>query len=217
MKLVAVADIHGSLDRVERILRKEPDADVIVLAGDVTTRGTPAQVESAVNALRQDGRALVAVAGNMDPVHCEENLRALGVSINASAIAVGEAGFFGVSASPFTPFHTPYELSEEEIARRAEDGWKALPQVRWKVFVPHSPPINTSIDRTFAGLHVGSTAVRSFVERRSPDILICGHIHEARGTDAIGNTLLVNCGPAGHGSYALITLAEKIAVELKQL
>jgi uncharacterized protein len=215
MKLVAVADIHGAHDRLDEILSREGGADVIIVAGDVTTKGTPLQVEEAVAALRKHGATIVAVAGNMDPRHCEENLRNLGVSINASAITVGDAGFFGVSASPVTPFHTPYEIPEDEIARRAEEGWRSLPPVRWKVFVPHSPPKGTEIDRTFTGLHAGSTAVRLFVERNAPDLLICGHIHEARGVDRLGNTTLVNCGPAGHGHYAVITLGDEITVDLR--
>lgn len=53
----------------------------------------------------------------------------------------------------------------------------------------HAPPYRTCLDR--AGLdgvridhvpvdvHVGSIAVRRFIERRAPAVVLCGHVHEA--------------------------------------
>jgi hypothetical protein len=65
------------------------------------------------------------------------------------------------------------------------------------------------------GKHVGSTAVRKFIEERQPDIAICGHIHEARGQDVIGKTKIVNCGTAAKGYYAVVEIAETITVANK--
>jgi hypothetical protein len=131
-------------------------------------------------------------------------------------VVIGEVGLCGVSSCPPTPFRTPYEISEEEILRRAESGWEAVRSARWKVFVPHAPPARTSLDRTWSGLHVGSRAVREFIERRAPDLVICGHIHEARGTERLGQTLIVNCGAAGQGCYALADIGEAVSAELKE-
>ena len=151
----------------------------------------------------------------MDPPNLEETFDRLKVSINGKAAIVGEAGFFGVSASPFSPLHTPYEISEEEIRRRAEEGWKRVQGARWKIFIPHAPPFDTKLDKIFAGAHVGSTAVRAFIDHYQPDVVVCGHIHEARGKDSIGKTQIVNCGPAGKGYYAVIELGDTISVENK--
>jgi hypothetical protein len=217
MRIIALADIHGSHDTVQEILRHEGPFDAVVIAGDVTTKGTAQELESAILAVRQHGQPVVAVAGNMDPPRLEQSLEALGVSLNGRGVVIGDAGFFGVSACPVTPFHTPYELDEEEIARRAEAGWAQVASARWKIFVPHTPPSMTKLDRTFAGIHVGSTAVREFIERNHPDVVVCGHIHEARGVDAIAGTQMVNCGPAGRGSYAVITVDGTVQVECRQL
>jgi hypothetical protein len=84
---------------------------------------------------------------------------------------------------------------------------------RWKVFVPHAPPRGTRLDRTFSGVHAGSTAVRDFITAHSPDVVISGHIHEARGTDTMGATRIVNCGQAGKGEYAVVTLGEEVLIE----
>jgi hypothetical protein len=215
MRIIALSDIHGAHARAEDILRREGTFDVIVIAGDLTTRGTSVEAESAIASLSSYGQPIIAVAGNMDPPALDETLRRLGVGIDSTGIIVGETGFFGVSASPFTPFNTPYELSEEEIMRRAEEGWKMVVKARWRVFVPHAPPRGSKLDRSFTGMHVGSTAVREFVERNEPDVVICGHIHEARGTDTIGKSRMVNCGPAGKGQYAVVTLSERIMIETK--
>ncbi len=217
VKIVAVADIHGSYEAVETILDSEKPFDVVVIAGDVTTKGTPAELDSALRAVQSRGRPVVAVAGNMDPPPLEQCLLNLGVSINGKGIVIGEVGFFGVSACPVTPFRTPYEIDEEEIARRADAGWADVASARWKIFVPHAPPRKTRLDRTFMGMHVGSTAVRRFIERNCPHIVVCGHIHEARGVDSIGETKMVNCGPASKGSYAVLTIDGTHRVECRQL
>ena len=126
-----------------------------------------------------------------------------------------DIGLFGVSASPFTPLHTPYEVSEDEIALRVHTGWKDIQAARTTVFVPHAPPHNTSVDTLRSGDHVGSKAVRTFIEHYHPTVVICGHIHEARGVDTIGTTKIVNCGLAMNGQYAIITLGHEVQIELK--
>jgi len=200
---------------VEKVLRQEVAFDLVVIGGDLTTHGTSSEACGAVKRFQRFGRPLLVVAGNMDPPEADNAFAALGVSINGRGIVIGEAGFFGVSASPFTPFQTPYEISEEEIRKRAEAGWAEVSDARWKIFVPHAPPAHTALDRTFFGNHVGSTAVREFIEKRTPDLVVCGHIHEARGMDRIGDTVMVNCGQAGKGYYAVVTLADQITVETR--
>jgi uncharacterized protein len=217
MRIIAFSDIHGAHTAVLAALEKESTVDVIVLAGDLTTRGSPALAASALEAIQAYGKPVVAVAGNMDPPGLEETFERLGVSVNSRGVTIGDAGFFGVSASPFSPLHTPYEISEDEILRRAEAGWQTVADARWKIFVPHAPPRNTALDRIWGGKHVGSVAVGEFIERRAPDIVICGHIHESRGTDALGKSRVVNCGEAARGYYAVVTLGEMPLVECRAL
>lgn len=215
MRIIAFTDIHGTYKKVHEILSGESSFDVIILGGDLTTFGSPAEAEDAIKLFQTHGKPVLVVAGNMDPPNLEDTFDKLKVSVNAKGVLVGDAGFFGVSASPFSPLHTPYEISEDEITKRAEQGWSDVQAARWKIFVPHAPPSNTRLDKIFTGAHVGSTAVREFIENHQPDIAVCGHIHEARGRDAIGKTQIVNCGPAGKGYYAVIELGETIKVENK--
>ncbi len=215
LKLLAFTDIHGSYERVDRIISSERGVNGIIIGGDLTTYGTPEEGEKAIQLFSNSGVPVFAVAGNLDSPAFDTTHEELGVSINAKGRLLGEIGIFGVSASPFTPMHTPYEISEEEIARRAELGWKDVRSARWKIFVPHAPPRNTKLDRITLGTHVGSTAVRTFIEEHRPDVVVCGHIHESRGIDTIGKTKIVNCGPAGKGYYAVINIDNETTVEVR--
>ncbi len=215
LKLLAFTDIHGSYERVDRIISSEQGTNGIIIGGDLTTYGAPEEGEQAIRLFQNSGLPVFAVAGNLDSPDFDRKHEDLGVSINAKGRLLGEVGLFGVSASPFTPMHTPYEIAEDEIARRAEQGWKDVCEARWKIFVPHAPPRNTKLDRITLGAHVGSTAVRTFIEEHQPDVVVCGHIHEARGTDIIGKTKIVNCGPAGKGYFAIINFGAKITVEVR--
>jgi Icc-related predicted phosphoesterase len=64
------------------------------------------------------------------------------------------------------------------------------------------------VDLVHSGFHVGSTAVRDFIEEAQPDLVICGHIHESRGKDKIENSVVINCGAAKEGNYALVEISE---------
>ncbi|HUI09224.1 MAG TPA: metallophosphoesterase [Bacteroidota bacterium] len=217
MRVLAFSDLHGSIDLVERVLVLERSFDLVVLAGDITTAGTTSEITKAIERVGVFRKPVVAVAGNMDPLPLERALERLGVSIDSRGAVFGDAGFFGVSAAPESPMRTPNEISEREIMDRAEAGWKAVAAARWKIFVPHASPRDTLLDLTHSGEHAGSTAVRDFILRRKPDAVICGHIHEARGIDTINGVPAVNCGPAGKGYYALVTIGETITMENRSL
>jgi Icc-related predicted phosphoesterase len=137
------------------------------------------------------------------------------VSINGRSKVIDDVGFFGVSGGPISPLNTPYEIPEEEIARRAHAGFAGVKKCRRRIFVPHMPPFGTKVDIIHSGIHVGSSAIRDFIEDHKPDLVICGHIHEARGRDMIDETIIVNCGPASHGRYVLIDVGATIDVVLK--
>jgi Icc-related predicted phosphoesterase len=215
MIILAFTDVHGAHQKVRDIVVREPKADAVIIGGDLTTFGTVDAAQEGLASIQSGGKPVFAVAGNMDSPEIDGSLEKASVSVNAKGIIFKEAGIFGVSGSPLTPMHTPYEISEEEIARRAERGWKDVAAARWKIFVPHAPPRDTKLDRVLIGKHVGSTAVRAFIEQHQPDVVVCGHIHEARGIDAIGKTQIVNCGQAGKGYYAVINLGETISVEVR--
>ena len=83
---------------------------------------------------------------------------------------------------------------EEDLRRlpAAED-------LRKKIYVMHSPPWGTHLDRIQGGHSVGSRSIRKFIEAFQPLLTLHGHIHEAPRLsgdykDRIGKTLCVNPG-----------------------
>lgn len=79
------------------------------------------------------------------------------------------------------------------------------------IYLFHSPPYNTPLDQIapqgrfdFVNLpdHIGSTAIRRFIEREQPYLALCGHCHEAVVLGDyridIGNTRCVNPGSQTH-------------------
>ena len=67
------------------------------------------------------------------------------------------------------------------------------------------------LDRIHSGAHVGSRAVRRFIERSGAMVCLTGHIHESNGIETIGETLVVNPGAGGHGRYAVIEIQGRSA------
>jgi Icc-related predicted phosphoesterase len=153
MRLIALSDIHGAYNKVDEILAQESSFDALIIAGDLTTVGSPEEAARAIRQFLRHGKPLFVVAGNMDVPEVETTFSTLGVSVNARGVVHEGVGIFGVSASPFTPMHTPYEISEDEIMTRAEAGWKDVASAQRKLFVPHAPPRETKVDRILLGKH----------------------------------------------------------------
>jgi Icc-related predicted phosphoesterase len=83
---------------------------------------------------------------------------------------------------------------EEEIAPLAKDQKKGV-----SILVTHCPPYGSNLDKMMLGKHVGSVAVREFIEATQPAISLHGHIHESplmTGSyrDQLGATVSVNPG-----------------------
>jgi Icc-related predicted phosphoesterase len=214
MRIAYLVDVHGRFEAVPHALAEIGAVDVLIVGGDITTGGTPEDAARAIESWRPLVPQLLAVAGNMDSAAIDARLAELGVSLDGRGVVFGDVGVFGVSAAPISRLHTPYELDDDELERRIERGFAAVAGCPVKVFCPHAPPRDTACDRLASGEHVGSATIRAFVEREQPDVVLCGHIHEARGTDEIGSSKVVNPGPAQAGHYALLEVAGEIAVSL---
>jgi len=215
MRILAFTDIHGADAEVERILRQEDPADLVILGGDLTTFGSASDAEETIRMVRDFCPSVFAVGGNMDPWALEQTFVDLDVSLNGRGTMLGDVGFFGVSGAPLSPLHTPHELPEDEIREVALRGWAAVADARIRILLSHAPPLGTDVDRLHSGQHVGSAAVRTLVEELQPEVVVCGHIHESYGVTDLGNSRIVNCGSAADGRYAWIQIGDKIVVETR--
>ena len=85
------------------------------------------------------------------------------------------------------------------------------------IFVSHNIPYNTKLDiitskeahKIVIGKHYGSKLVRRIIDKYQPILAIGGHIHEGRGMQKLGKTLVVNPGAIHEGHYAIVEINEK--------
>jgi uncharacterized protein len=126
-----------------------------------------------------------------------------------------------------TPWDSPREMPEESLLTRIEDEVARIPRMDRAVFNLHVPPKDSQLDNAallnpdlspimvggapvVAG--VGSTAVRTVIERHQPPLSLHGHIHESRGATKIGKTICLNPGSEysdGILRGAIVTLSDK--------
>jgi len=207
MRLLAATDIHGRADFFKRILDDAGPVDVILLGGDLTHFGSPDDAQRVVRLAEATGARVLAVAGNCDSADIDHRLAKLGVALLRRGVLCEGVGFLGLSAMPpWLP--RMYHFSEQESGEILEAGRRQVASAGRLAVLSHAPPHDTKVDRVFLGRHVGSRALRAFIDRVEPELVVCGHVHEARGLVQLGRTTVVNCGPAAKGFYALIELRE---------
>ena len=107
-----------------------------------------------------------------------------------------------------TPWETYREEDESQLAKRIENVVSRITAPPEKtIYAFHCPPHGSGLDDapeltedltpkhgSRALVSVGSTAVREWIEKGQPAVSLHGHIHEARGTARIGQTLSINPG-----------------------
>ncbi len=215
MKVLVGTDFHGkeSVFRAFAEKAEQENVDVMAVCGDVTHFGSLQEAQRLLSILTKLQVPVLFVPGNCDPPSLARLDMEGAACIHGKNTSIGDVAFLGVGASSPTPFNTPFELSEDEIRETLAHASSGLRPARWVVLVSHSPPLYTRLDETPSGLHVGSSSVRAFIEQTQPSVVFCGHIHEAKGRDKIGETLVVNPGPARHGDYTVASFNVELSLE----
>lgn len=218
MRIVSFGDIHMALPTIERLAPELRAANLAILSGDLTNFGGRDDAAQVLAVTRQHARQVLAVSGNLDQLEVIDFLREEGVSLHGESRRFGELGIFGCGGSNRTPFHTPTELSDEEIGLLLERGYAGVADAPHVLMVCHTPPAQTATDRIRSGQHVGSPTVRAFIEEHQPEVCITGHIHESAGIDRIGRTTVVNAGALRDGGYIAVEAGPNVlTAELKYL
>lgn len=184
--------------------------DVVVICGDITHFGGYAEAMVVLERFKGVKR-LLAVPGNCDNLDVNDALVDLDIDLHARGRVIGDVGFFGVGGSNDTPFNTPQEYSEDVLWDFLVKGYEQVRCAKIKVMVSHPPPFGTELDRVNA-MHVGSKKVREFIETYAPDLVLCGHIHEARREDRLGKTVIVNPRQP-HAGHVVVDVGQEIKVE----
>jgi len=193
VRIIAFGDIHLECAGIENITGLSK-ADLVIITGDFTNFGEKEDASTIMDVIRRINPKICAVPGNMDKASVANYLDELDINIHGKGFVLGDLGIFGVGGSNPTPFNTPTEFSEEELGEIVNSAYKYVTRASIKVLVSHTPPFNTATDLIGGGVHVGSTAIREFIEKIQPDFCFTGHIHESRGEDRIGRTLILNPG-----------------------
>ena len=204
MKLLALSDLHGDYSHVKALKNRAGKIDAVLVAGDLTDFGPD---EHAAEFLAMFEEPVLAIPGNCDKPSIVKLLDEKGVNLHKSHRTINDVTFIGLGGSNPTPFNTPFELSEEEITKNMDALFEGLHGRI--ILLSHAPPKNT-LDKLPFG-NVGSEALAQALGKC--DLIVCGHIHEARGTVRVNGTLVVNPGMAANGEAAVITINDEISVE----
>lgn len=194
MKIISFGDVHEDTNNLAKMTSALESADIVVISGDLTNCHGMAEAKKVVDAVKAYNKRVLVQYGNMDKPDVDTYLTKEGINLHGNGFVIEDVGIFGCGGSSPTPFNTPSEISDEDIEKFLIKGYSKVKDARWKVMVCHTPPKDTATDAIRGGIHVGSSAVRNFILQYKPDVCITGHIHESRGTDKVGETLVLNAG-----------------------
>jgi Icc-related predicted phosphoesterase len=199
MRIAATADLHFSpqnYDRIrEQMNRVRDDADLLVIAGDLTNYGRPQEMESLLNALVRLRVPIVAVLGNHDyesgqheqlmQMMTAEGIKVLdGTGYEREGVGfAGTKGFLGgFGRGILTAFGEPevktFVQASVDEALKLE---RALSQLRTgkRVIVIHYAPIGDTIKGEPSEIfpYLGNSRFAEVADRHGANLILHGHAH----------------------------------------
>lgn len=188
LRILAAADLHGSLDIAKKlsVKAKKNKVDLVVLAGDIY--GYSEGDEGILSPFRKAGQKVVFVPGNCDFEEECKTLERDGKNIHNYYVTYGGVGIAGVGSPNWK-----LSLNDYDLAKIKENFDRMKPAKR--ILVSHLHAEGTAAE--FSGI-AGEKILRKAVKDFKPDLLISAHIHEAEGIeDKIGKTRVVQVGRRG--------------------
>ena len=214
MKFLAINDVHSKNNENLYKYLKNNDIDLVLIAGDITDFGPLEFVNEFIGKILDCDCDVIAVPGNCDPAGiCNAITESGALCLHNNIISYGDAVLFGYGGSNPTPFDTPGEINDDKIYADVYELFAQYdyiannenPKVR--ILLTHAPPYDTEADKLPDGGHVGSAGILKSIHEFTPDINICGHIHEAESISKIGyKTTVVNPAMLENNGAALITI-----------
>jgi Icc-related predicted phosphoesterase len=206
VKVLFVADVHGSAPALSWVRKKSPEYDSIIIGGDLAKGGTKDFAAEFLEGAASGGGTVFFVHGNWDAEDTE--IPEGTVALHGRTQMLGKFSIGGLGGSGPTPFNGPFEINDY----KAREALAKIGHV--DILVSHSPPLKTKCDRAHSG-HIGSLPVREYVQREAPRLVLSGHVHEGRAVDRLGESTVVNPGPLMAGNYAELLLDGIVSVELR--
>jgi Icc-related predicted phosphoesterase len=219
IRVAAAGDIHcdeRSRSRIEAAFaRAEQEADLVLLAGDLTTHGEPAEAVVLAEACGGLGVPVVAVLGNHD-LHAGRHaevaaiVRAAGVTllerdwtiqeVNGSRIGiVGTKGFVGGFPGASIPdFGEPslralYAETTREV-EAIDRGLAGVADCDLRIVLLHYAPTMTTLAGEPEGIWamLGSNRLAMPITRDRADLVLHGHAHSGTFEGSIGAVPVYN-------------------------
>lgn len=221
LRILGLADLH---DRIDMLSKLEGFlADLIVFCGDLHNGGSKESARPAAQSLAGLGPSVLIVPGNMDhkdvvpDLWMQAGLRMLHRSFSRHA-DLGFLGMGGIVAKDPRRLGDParYYHQDNEVYDTLAAVYPKIIDARIKMVIVHQPPRGVQ-DTLYNGESSGSVSLLRFVEEYQPDLLLCGHIHEARGMSLVGKTRVVNVGELRLGWVAVIDIGDSISVRWVQV
>ena len=186
MRIVCISDTHNLHDRLV-----VPDGDVLVHAGDATSRGAERDLRAFDAWLATlPHRHKLVIAGNHDFGFERDAAAARWIAhatyLQDRAVTLEGVTFYG---SPWQPafYDWAFNLPRGAPLRAV---WDRIP-TGTDVLITHTPPHGV-LDRTVGGEHVGCEELALAVARVRPKLHVFGHIHEGYGVLERDGTRFVN-------------------------
>jgi Icc-related predicted phosphoesterase len=217
--IAAAGDVHCSPERREEIeasfRRIAGEADLVLLAGDLTTHGEPDEAAVLARACRGLPVPVVAVLGNHD-WHAGRRDEVVGVlenggitvldrgwtvcELNGTRIGiVGTKGFVGGFPDSALPdFGEPvlravYAETSAEVAA-LERGLEEVAACPLRVVLLHYAPTSTTLEGEPRGIwaFLGSDRLARPIAEHTPDLVLHGHGHAGQFEGFIGKVPVYN-------------------------
>ena len=153
-KLLIFSDVHADYEALEKLVRME--ADYYFAAGDLVNWRRGLERVGPILARRSD--RMYVFPGNHESTEDIAQLCAdFGLhEFHGRSLQIEGYQVAGLGYSSPTPFDTPGEYSEEEIAKRLSTFSSLSPLV----LLCHCPPKDTRLDQVRKSVHAGSSAIR---------------------------------------------------------
>lgn len=198
MKIAAIADLHcrvTSTGTIEPLLAGVGTADVLLLAGDLTDTGLPAEMEVLLAELASLEMPIIAVLGNHDHEsdageRLAKMLAAAGILLlDGTVHEIGDVGFVGTKGfcGGFDRhFIQPFgERALKEFIEVSLTEAVALENALSKLHCPHKvallhyAPIRATVEGEPPELHafLGSSRLGNALDRHEVDVAVHGHAH----------------------------------------
>ena len=195
MRIICISDTHGYHELIQRDL---PKGDVLVHAGDFTSRGSFTEALKFLTWFEGlDYPNKILIAGNHDFVCQGMDIRTLIGDDNLHYLQNSEVTIDGVKfyGAPQTPRFGNWAFNVDR-GEEIKKYWDSIPDDT-NILITHGPP-HKILDKTVQGINAGCEELAQRVDEIPPTLHIFGHIHEGAGTTEANDTIFVNASVLSH-------------------